>query len=266
MTLFVHQSGPSDAPAIVFLHGAGLSGRMWQPQFERLPEFHCLAPDLPEQGQSAGVGPFTLPDAAQRVANLIRQRAVSGRAHIVGLSLGGAVVVALLHSAPDVADHALISGTATRLGRGLATLNALNAPFLRLLKPDQVARLMMAQFRIPREYRDLLREDMGRFTPQAFAHVNHALTTIALPQAVKSPLLVAVGQKETWFAKQAARKLSTSIPGAKSVMVPGVGHIWNLEAPILFAKTVRAWVMDRPLPAELMPLSQGGESEEGGER
>jgi hypothetical protein len=34
--------------------------------------------------------------------------------------------------------------------------------------------------------------------------------------------------------------------------VPGVGHVWNLEAPDLFNETVRAWITDQPLPQKLM--------------
>src|SRR5260221_12249244 len=61
---------------------------MWQPQFERLADFyHCLAPDLPECGHSAAIGPFTLKDAAGRVASVIRERVPAGCAHVVGLSL-----------------------------------------------------------------------------------------------------------------------------------------------------------------------------------
>ena len=65
--LYVHEAGDSGAPPIVFLHGGGLSGRMWQPQLDALTDFHCLAPDLPEHGRSGSV-PFTLPGAAAAVA------------------------------------------------------------------------------------------------------------------------------------------------------------------------------------------------------
>jgi len=53
------------------------------------------------------------------------------------------------------------------------------------------------------------------------------------------------------MAHRAARELRQTLP-AKAVMAPGVGHIWNLEAPDLFTETVRAWVTDRPLPKELV--------------
>ncbi len=52
MSLYIHEAGAPDAPTVVFLHGLGLSGAMWQPQMERLMDFHCLAPDLPEHGKS----------------------------------------------------------------------------------------------------------------------------------------------------------------------------------------------------------------------
>ncbi len=39
---------------------------------------------------------------------------------------------------------------------------------------------------------------------------------------------------------------------ARAVMAPGVGHIWNLEAPDLFTETVRAWMTDQPLPRQLV--------------
>ncbi|MBC7264838.1 MAG: alpha/beta hydrolase [Chloroflexi bacterium] len=252
--LYLRESGSTDAPLIVFLHGAGLSGRMWQPQFERLAEYHCLAPDLPEHGQSADICPFDLLDASQQVAELIRQRGPNGRAHLVGLSLGGALVLTVLRIAPEVVDHAIVSGTSARLGKMLVAIQGLNEPVLRLLNPDQLAALMAWQFHIPPQHRDMLRQDMRRFTPQAFHRVNQAYTEIELPQASGAPPLVLVGQKETFVAKRMARKLCASIPGAKGMMVRGVGHVWNLEAPDLFADTVRAWITDQPLPSELLPL------------
>ena len=66
--LYVHKSGTNTLPAIVFLHGAGISGRMWQPQLERLSEFYCLAHDLPEHAQSASIKPFTLQKATSEIA------------------------------------------------------------------------------------------------------------------------------------------------------------------------------------------------------
>ena len=48
MPLFTHEIGPSTASTLVFLHGGGGAGWMWQPQIEVLKnDYHLLVPDLP---------------------------------------------------------------------------------------------------------------------------------------------------------------------------------------------------------------------------
>ena len=49
------------------------------PQLERLGEFHCLAPDLPEHGQSQAVAPFSMEDTVRRFAAIVRGPAASWR-------------------------------------------------------------------------------------------------------------------------------------------------------------------------------------------
>ena len=110
--LFTYTTGESIAPAIVFLHGGGLSGRQWQPQMERLSDYYCLAPDLPEQGKSLHIGPFHLEDAARRVVELINERVPSKRAHLVGLSLGADLALAITQIAPASVDHVIASAPA----------------------------------------------------------------------------------------------------------------------------------------------------------
>lgn len=70
-TLYAAQSGSPENTAIVFLHGSPLTSRMWQPQMERLPEFFCLAPDLPSHGHSAEIPTRSLGSVSAQVARLI---------------------------------------------------------------------------------------------------------------------------------------------------------------------------------------------------
>jgi pimeloyl-ACP methyl ester carboxylesterase len=244
MPLYVHQAGRADAATIVFLHGLGLSGAMWQPQVERLPDYHCLAPDLPEHGKSADLGPLTLKDASRQVADVIRQYTPHSRAHVVGLSLGGAVAVRMLLDVPEVVDHVMISGTAVRLDPIVASFTTL----MGFLNPDQLAQLIFLQSSIPQPYHPLVFEGVRAVKPTAFSHLSHEVTQIELPHQVQVPMLILVGQNETFVVQQAAREMRRTIPGVKSVMVPGVGHIWNLEAPDLFTDTLRCWVTDTALP------------------
>lgn len=252
--LHMQESGSKNHPAIVFLHGGGLSSRQWRPQLESLSaDYYCLAPDLPEQGKSAAEKPFTLEDSADRVADIIRTHVPDAKAHVVGLSLGGAVALELVRRAPDVVDHVMVSGTAAGLGKflGWITLNSLW--MYKLIPENMLLDMSVRQFGIPEAFRAEFREDLIYGMKADFTkNFTHALMNMTLPTAAK--LLVCVGSKETFVAKGEARKLVNTIRGARGVIVPDVGHVWNLEKPDLFSETVRAWVSDQPLPSLLQSI------------
>src|SRR5665648_601732 len=107
--LYAQDFGPENAPTIVFLHGGGAGGWMWQPVIKYLPEYHCLAPDQPEHGKNRHIAPFSIELAADKVAELIRRQAHGGRACLVGLSEGAQITVQLLASAPQLIEKAVVS-------------------------------------------------------------------------------------------------------------------------------------------------------------
>jgi pimeloyl-ACP methyl ester carboxylesterase len=258
--LYVQTAGKADRPALLFLHGGGLSSRQWQPQIERLSdEFYCIAPDLAEQGQSAQIRPFTLRKSAEQVAAIVRRYAPQGKAHVIGLSLGGAVALSLLQIAPEVVDHVLISGTAAGLGKLLGGITRSSTWMYRLLPSSWLVSMAYMQFGIPAEYRQLLHDDLKiSMTAHFTDSYVRELMNMTLPSAVTSPVLVVVGEHETVPAKQAAHKLVGALRGARGLEIPAVGHVWNLQAPDLFAELVRAWVQNRPLPPGPRPLDGVG--------
>ena len=73
-----------------------------------LADYHCLAPDLPGHGRSGRVPWASLVDTAEQVAGLIEDRVPSRRAHVVGLSLGGAVAHTILARHPKLLDRVVI--------------------------------------------------------------------------------------------------------------------------------------------------------------
>jgi pimeloyl-ACP methyl ester carboxylesterase len=53
LTVFYREAGPSDAPAVLLLHGFPSSSRMWQPLIDRLADrYRMIAPDYPGFGHS----------------------------------------------------------------------------------------------------------------------------------------------------------------------------------------------------------------------
>jgi pimeloyl-ACP methyl ester carboxylesterase len=253
--LYVREAGSAGAPAIVFLHGTGLSSRMWQPQFDRLRDYHCLAPDLPEQGRSAHIGPFRLDTAADAVADIIRERVPSGRAHVVGISLGGAVALTLLQRAPHCVDYMFVSGASARIGHILGAVSYATQYLYPHLPPESVVASIIRQCEIPPDYHALLHDDILISLNRAFiAHYTRALMSLEMPTQATAPLLVVTGARETLLVHSMARKLTKTVKGTCSFVVPGMAHVWNLQAPDMFTDVLRAWISDDPLAQTWLPL------------
>ena len=251
-TLFVREAGDPAGPPVIFIHAGPLSSKMWQPQLERLPDLYCIAPDLPGHGESRSLGPFNLKDAARRVADLIREKVPGGKANVVGLSLGGAVLMTLLNNDPDVVERAMVSGAAARMDRFTGQMSLATLWMLKYISVEKQTDTTFRQMGIPPSCRDLVYDDLVKSSSEDYIHtVLVALMSMSLPASIQCPLLVAVGEKETLPARQAARKLLRLYPESRGIIAPGLHHLWSLQNPDLFSDTVRAWVKDEPLPSGL---------------
>lgn len=271
MSLHANEQGSRSAPTIVFLHGGGGGKWMWQPQVEALAEFHILVPDLPEHGQSAEIGPFSIKDSAERVAELIRTRAHDGKAHVVGLSEGAQITLALLAREPQLFRRAILSSALVRpiAGANLLTPGLIASSIKWFVEPfkniDWWIRLNMKYSSgIPEKYYPQFRRDFQNLTGDLFAHVLVENQRFRLPvglEGVSVPTLVVAGKKEYAVMRQSVREIAGAIPTAQGFLIShsrrmsvAEEHNWNMTAPELFTQMVRAWLTDQPLPAELQPI------------
>ena len=102
--------GPRDAPGLVFLHGTRLSRAQWWPQLRRLSgSFRCVALDLPGHGALADE-PFTIDAAIGTVCRAIDAEIPSGRAILVGLSMGGYVAIDAAEAHPERVAGLVLAG------------------------------------------------------------------------------------------------------------------------------------------------------------
>ncbi len=259
--IFLYEAGDPKGETILFLHGSPLSGSMWQPNFEELNDFHCLAPDLPGHGESNHTGAVNNDKLVDLLAEIIQKHSKDGSAHIIGLSYGGVVAQALISKRPDLVKRAIISGTSAKLSPFMTAIFriylGLNKPLLKILPAGMLGRLFSAQFGIPKQYLNSMIEDMKRVDPNVMADcLMTSYMDIQTPLDTKKEVLVAVGEMETPFAKMMARRLSQQIPGAVGIMIPDSGHVWNLQNPDLFAHVVRWWFAGESIDMEwIRPIS-----------
>jgi len=273
MSIFIQESGPLTAPTIVFLHGGGGAGWMWQPQVEALSDYHCLVPDLPEQGQSVDEKPFTIQGSAERIAELIRTRAHDGKARVVGLSEGAQITVALLALAPELVERAVVSSALVRPipGASLMTPQLIALSYRWTMPPfkniEWWVRLNMKYAAgVPDKYYPQFSQTFRELTESGFTNLMVENQRFRLPQGlerVNVPTLVVVGKREYAAMRQSAHDLANAMPSAKAFEVNHTRkmslaeeHNWNLSTPNLFTQTIRSWINDQPLPSALQPLQK----------
>lgn len=112
----------STAPTtILLIHGFLSSHLEWSYVTPHLKTYHLLIPDTPGHSRSSHLLPATIPAASDHIASLIRTRAHGGRAHVVGMSVGGftALNLALPGRYPELVLSVFASGCAPFQGRSL---------------------------------------------------------------------------------------------------------------------------------------------------
>jgi 3-oxoadipate enol-lactonase/4-carboxymuconolactone decarboxylase len=232
-------SGSADAPPAVFIHGLGGNRFSWEPQLSALADVRqCLACDLPGYGRSAGL-PGTLPELAGLVAHWIAGLG-RGPADVVGLSFGGMVAQHLALDHPGAVRTLALLDTSpafgfdgvTTPGEWLAT-RVTPSPDASAPDTDRVIAGIVGPD-CPVEVRDAAAAIMREVPAATLAASCRALvahdTRDRLHQ-VTAPTLVMVGAEDTETPESYARAIAERIPGARLVVVPGAGHLLNVEAP-----------------------------------
>ncbi|HEX6954729.1 MAG TPA: alpha/beta hydrolase [Agromyces sp.] len=110
LEVFYRESpSPPDAPAMMHVHGFGLSGRYLLPTAELLAdEFHTLVPDLPEFGRSQrAANALDVPDLAQAAARFLDDRGIE-KVTLVGNSMGCPVITEFAHHHGERLERAVL--------------------------------------------------------------------------------------------------------------------------------------------------------------
>ncbi len=247
----VHESGTPGSPAVIFLHGAGASGRMWRDHMARLTRFHCLAPDLPGFGGSNHLPPLSRTETGNLIAELIETRVPAGRAHVVALSWGGAIAHALLGHRPDLLDRVVIDGA----GLLASTSGSCILAGVRLVSPFLHTRPVVALFGDVIGMDEEGRADLRAASPRAFrrAFVEGFRPVVShVELTAPCPTLLVAGEDETAIRPSNAAQAAL-MPYAVAVYAPGARHGWVARHMELHVRMVEAWLTRGELPPGLVP-------------
>ena len=242
--LHVVDQGKGDA--VLWLQGLNAPAAAWAVQLAHFSQTHrSIAPDMRGIGQSdAPPAPYTVRQLAQDAVAVLDAAGVD-RAHVVGISLGGAVAQELALSQPNrVRSLALLSTFAVQAPRSRALLEAWRALYPVAIGDPRLRKAWELQayswlftdrfWRSEANVRAALRfaSTQPPQPPEGFVgQVDAALSHDARDRLgeLQAPALVIHGALDQLSPKQNGEELARLIPGAELLVLPEVGHAVNLE-------------------------------------
>jgi pimeloyl-ACP methyl ester carboxylesterase len=243
-----------EGPPLVLLHGYVGDRRMWRPQIEALSdEFTVVAWDAPGYGGSSDPPEvFSLSDFADCLAAFIAALGL-GQVHLLGVSFGGGLALELYRRHPDLPMRLVLAsayaGWAGSLPPEVVEQRLQQALRLADGAPDQlVAELGPTMFTdsAPAELVEEFAASMREFHPAGLRANSRAFAQADLRDVlprVAVPTLLLYGDQDVRAPANVADDIHAGIHGSKLVVIPGAGHICNIDAPERFNAEVRAFLM-----------------------
>lgn len=243
-----------EGPPLVLLHGfVGDGGGTWRRQIDELSdEFTVVAWDGPGSGGSSDPPEsFRMPDYADCLAGFVDALGL-GRAHVAGLSFGGALALALSERHPNIPMSLVLAGAYAGWAGSLpaAVVQQRLAQSLRLADgtPDELVRAMiptMFSSSAPAERVEEFATSMAEFRPAGLRAMARSVAEADLRDVlprIRVPALLLYGDRDVRASLTVAEDLHAAIPTSTLVVLPGVGHVSSVEAPERFNTEVRTFL------------------------
>jgi pimeloyl-ACP methyl ester carboxylesterase len=249
--LYTREKG-TRGPALVFLHYYGGSSRTWTPIIEALPaDTHTVAVDLRGWGQSEKPEDgYTLASLADDVEALIKEKGLTDFV-LVGHSMGGKVAQLLASRSPaGLRGVVLVApATPTPLALPAEALSGFATVYNTRESIEGALENMLVSTPLPNDLHEQVIADSLISSPGAKAGWPLVMSQEDISgelAGIRVPVLVIAGGADKVDPVEAhERELLPRLADAEFHVIPGIGHLVPLQAPVEVAGLVSAFLDKR---------------------
>lgn len=242
-----------DGPPVLLVHGHPFDRSMWRPQLQSLSDrFRLIAPDLRGYGRSpATSGSVSMGELADDLWALLAELGIDD-VGVVGLSMGGLVAMEMAIARPQrLWALGLVATTAQPVTDGERAQ--------RLALADEVEAMGMEPLVLsmgPRLFGSHA-DDQTVGEVLAMMAANNPLGAAAALRGracrpdyrdglrtLTQPSFVCVGERDVWSTPKVTQELTECLHEPRTLTLPGVGHLPNLECPARFDEELSGFLQE----------------------
>lgn len=236
--------GDSDKPAVLLIHGGGLSYWMWQPQIDALlPDYYVIAPVLDGHGEESETEFKSIAKSAVQILDYVERNCGGKVFAVCGLSIGAQITVELLSRSNDLAEKAIIESAMVIPEKWVALLAKpmLDCSWF-LTKKRWFAKLQAKQMYISDGMFDDYFRDSTVMSKQSMVQMLIDNARYCLPELIKNTTadtLILYGEDEIGAMKKSAELLHRAIEGSRLQAIPNCGHGFSIRSPQEYIEVMR---------------------------
>ena len=237
--LYFERAG--SGPPVVLLHGGNLDSRMWDGQFVPLSQrFTVIRHDIRPYGRSAlSEKGFSSVDDLR---GLLDHLGIA-RASLVGLSLGGRIAIDFTLAYPDRVDKLVLMGPGlTGYQFKMESDQHMKRAIDRAVAGDARAAMdlwlehpmmqpAMAKPALAARIREIAKDNLRIWERLSVGERLSNPPAIQRLSEIRKPTLLIVGEKDVPDIQAIVKLLQAGIAGSRVEVIPGAGHMPNMEAP-----------------------------------
>lgn len=238
--------GDTNNPFMMFIHGGGVGGWMWDQQIQYFTNYYCVVPELMSQS------PFSIEQSARELLLLIEEKANGKPIIVIGFSLGAQIAIQMLSINPSLIDFTIINSA---LVLPSPALEWMLPPLIRLtfplIKNKTFAKLQAKTLYIDDNYFERYYHESSAIPVNTLVRILQENMSFTIPPGFRNAqgkILITVGNKEKSIMKKSAIELVRSHLNSDGVILTNMGHGVSLAKPAFFNHFVENWIQKGHLP------------------